>query len=299
LVSPGQADLFDTDVARALLDQLLTDARLYRSGKDFQDLLDFVVKLPNVAPFNAMLLQVQKPGLRFAASAFDWRERFGRTIKDGARPLLILWPFGPVATVYDVEDTAGEDLPQDVNAFVARGQINAAVLDRFARKLAGKNIQWQVFDGGNGEAGSIRVVRRAKSAKARTVYKMLINRNHNLATRFVTLAHELGHLCLGHLGPDNALAVPKRQPLTLAEQELEAESVAFIVAGRNGVESRSQTYLAGFVQNATTIDDLDVYQVMRAAGRVETLLGLITHTRFEPPRLRRGRHERGTSSSKV
>jgi hypothetical protein len=29
---------------------------------------------------------------------------------EGARPLLILWPFGPVALVYDVMDTAGKDL---------------------------------------------------------------------------------------------------------------------------------------------------------------------------------------------
>ena len=64
-----QQDLFDPDVVRSLLDQLLADARLYKSGKDYKELLDFVVRLPNFAPFNAMLLQVQKPGLRFAASA--------------------------------------------------------------------------------------------------------------------------------------------------------------------------------------------------------------------------------------
>src|SRR6266496_2723172 len=64
-----QQDLFDPDVVRSLLDQLLADARLYTLGKDYKKLLDFVVRLRNVAPFNAMLLQVQKPGLRFAASA--------------------------------------------------------------------------------------------------------------------------------------------------------------------------------------------------------------------------------------
>src|ERR1039458_5077229 len=92
-------DLFETEAARSLLDQLLTDSRLYTKSKDYQDLLDFVVRLRNFAPFNAMLLQVQKPGLSYAASAHDWRERFGRTPQEGARPLLILWPFGPVALV--------------------------------------------------------------------------------------------------------------------------------------------------------------------------------------------------------
>ncbi|PYP84839.1 MAG: hypothetical protein DMF61_18860 [Blastocatellia bacterium AA13] len=84
-----QQDLFETGVARSLLDQLLTDSRLYTQSKDHKNLLDFVVRLRNFAPFNAMLLQVQKPGLSYAASARDWRERFGRTPKEGARPLMV------------------------------------------------------------------------------------------------------------------------------------------------------------------------------------------------------------------
>src|SRR2546425_3442962 len=104
----GQQDLFETEVARSLLDQLLTDSRLYTQSKDYKELLDFVVRLRNFAPFNAMLLQVQKPGLTYAASAADWRTRFGRKPKEGARPLLILWPFAPVALVYDVMDTEGK-----------------------------------------------------------------------------------------------------------------------------------------------------------------------------------------------
>ena len=72
-----QTHLFpgDSEATRTLLDQLLTDSRLYTKSKDYADLLAFVVKLRNFAPFNAMLLQVQKPGLSFAASARDWRER--------------------------------------------------------------------------------------------------------------------------------------------------------------------------------------------------------------------------------
>src|ERR1035438_5808205 len=91
-----QQDLFETEAARSLLDQLLTNSRLYRQSKDYKDLLDFVVRLRNFAPFNAMLLQMQKPGMSYAASAHDWEIRFGRTPKEGARPLIILWPFAPV-----------------------------------------------------------------------------------------------------------------------------------------------------------------------------------------------------------
>ena len=59
----GPPDLFDEAATRSLLDQLLVDSRLYRRSNDYQDLLNFVVRLRDFAPFNAMLLQVQKPGL--------------------------------------------------------------------------------------------------------------------------------------------------------------------------------------------------------------------------------------------
>ena len=81
----SQGDLFQFDAARSLLDQLLADSRLYTKSADYRALLDFVVRLRNFAPFNAMLLQLQKPGLSQAASAPDWRVRFGRTVKEGAR----------------------------------------------------------------------------------------------------------------------------------------------------------------------------------------------------------------------
>lgn len=82
---PDQLSLFDADGTRSLLDRLITESRLYKTSKDYKELLDFVVRLRNIAPFNAMLLQIQKPGLRYAMSAKDWREKFGRWPKEGTR----------------------------------------------------------------------------------------------------------------------------------------------------------------------------------------------------------------------
>src|SRR5476649_677575 len=147
-----QQGLFETDAARSLLDQLLTDSRLYTQSKNYKALLDFVVRLRNFAPFNAMLLHVQKPGLSYAASARDWRERFGRTPKEGARPLLILWPFGPVALVYDVQDTEGDPLPNDVASFFAHGAINEKQLGSFVGRTKKKNIDWCWIDAGDQKA---------------------------------------------------------------------------------------------------------------------------------------------------
>src|SRR5438552_5863791 len=147
------------------LDQLLTDSRLYTQSKDYKALLDFVVRLRNFAPFNAMLLQVQKPGLSYAASAFDWRQRFRRKPKEGVRPLLILWPFGPVALVYDVLDTEGEPLPTDVASFFAHGSIDALQLFSFMPLLTKQNIEWCWVDAGDQKAGSISVIQRGANDK--------------------------------------------------------------------------------------------------------------------------------------
>jgi hypothetical protein len=266
-----------------LLDQLLADSRLYTQSKDYKDLLDFVVRLRNFAPFNAMLLQVQKPGLSYVASAHDWRERFGRWPKEGARPLLILWPFGPVALVYDAMDTEGKPLPEDVASFFARGAIDATKLRSFEPLLKRKNIEWCWVDAGDKQAGAIRVVQRASNDKEASQYRMHINRNHDPAVQFATLTHELGHLFLGHLGSDRKLDVPERRAPGYLQQEIEAESVAYLVCERNGVKSKSQTYLSNFVNAYTTVDQIDVYQVMRAAGQVETLLGLAANTKHDQP----------------
>jgi hypothetical protein len=278
-----QQELFETKAARSLLDQLLADSRLYTKSKDYKDLLDFVVRLRNFAPFNAMLLQVQKPGLSYAASAHDWRERFGRWPKEGARPLLILWPFGPVALVYDVMDTEGKPLPEDVASFFARGAIDAIKLRSFEPLLKRKSIEWCWLDAGDQQAGSIRVVQRASNDKEATQYRMHINRNHVPAVLFATLTHELGHLFLGHLGPDRKLDVPERYAVGYLQREIEAELVAYLACERNGVKSKSQTYLSNFVNAYTTVDQIDVYQVMRAAGQAETLLGLAAHTKYDRP----------------
>ena len=69
------------------------------------------------------------------------------------------------------------------------------------------------------------------------------------------------------------------------QAELEAESVAYLVCERNGVKSKSQTYLSIYVTENTTIEEVDVYQVMRAAGQVEAILGLASDMRARPPEI--------------
>jgi hypothetical protein len=43
-----QPDLFETEAARSLLDQLLSDSQLYTQTKDYKDLLGFVARMRNL-----------------------------------------------------------------------------------------------------------------------------------------------------------------------------------------------------------------------------------------------------------
>ncbi len=273
---------------QALLTQLLDESKLYKQGHDFKELLDFVKRMPNFAPFNAFLLNVQKPGLRFAASRRDWEVRFNRVVKEGARPLVILWPFAPVVFVYDVEDTEGKELPRDIAvAFRAQGQMTKWTIRQFIELLLRKGVDTQLIQYGEGYAGhiqrpehDIKVRHRATKKKEKPDYLIRLNENHNANIQFATLVHELAHLYLGHLGIDSFLKVADRSQLSYQEKELEAESVCYIVCHRNDVRPNSEVYLSAFVQDKLRIENMDVYAILKAAGRVETVLELIGHNQF-------------------
>ena len=272
--------------ARSLLDELLAESKLYASTREFQELMDFVVRFRDFSPFNAMLIQIQKPGLRHAASVRDLWQRFERRPRHGARPLLILVPFGPVGLVYDLMDTEGQPLPEVAAAFRARGRITLERIAGFETLLRRSNVEVVRVDYGDNNAGSIEVAHRAQHKDDVSQYRMTVNQNHNSAVQFSTIAHELAHLFLGHLGRDAKLGIPKRGRLDHATEELEAECVAFIVCERNEVDSDSRSYLARFVNENTTVGNLDLYQIMRAAGQVEAALGLATNSSHRRPAVR-------------
>ena len=290
-----QLDLFGAtqeNIEKSLLADLLEQSRLYRHSKDYLELLDFVTRLPNFAPFNAFLLRLQKPGLRFASSAYDWRRKFNRRIKEGARPLIILWPFGPIALVYEVDDTEGDPLPESVlNAFHATGAMTSSKMDDFSLLLSKVGIDLKLIAYGDGHAGHVSAARepegltvqkRSTDAKVKPDYHVRVNSTHEPNVQFVTLLHELGHLYLGHLGPDKFLNISQRSRPSHPQRELEAESLAYLVCKRNGVESKSEEYLSSFVQANTTVDHLDLYLLLKAAGQIETVLQLGDMVSFGP-----------------
>ena len=127
------------------------------------------------SPFNALLLHRRKPGLRFAASARDWRRRWTRIVKADARPLVVLVPFGPAGFVYDMLDTEGlsgalELLPRDAFAFPVTGNVAKPALKAIVAAVEGTGIRVREVDEGDWHAG--RILRNSGDA-----YTLKVNRN--------------------------------------------------------------------------------------------------------------------------
>ena len=256
---------------RALIDQLIAATRLYDSSEEIRELFEFTIRLREFAPFNAMLLHIQKPGLSHAATARDWMKRFGRAPKEDARPLLILRAMGPIDFVFDILDTEGRDVPPEAFAFPTIGDMTEKRFAEFTQVLGMERIIVQELDAGDRHAGRIQLLETSKARKGKNLYLLTYNRNHPAPTQFVTVAHELAHLYLGHLGADGGRRVPDRRQTHRALREVEAEMTAYLVARRNGLKPRSESYLTDY-QGA--FSDLNLYAVTRAANAVETALGI-------------------------
>jgi hypothetical protein len=270
----ARPDEADDASARALIDQLIAQTELYATSAAFDELLAFVVRLRAFAPFNAMLLHIQKPGLTHAATAADWLARFRRKPKPDARPLLILRAMGPVDFVFDFQDTEGPELPSAAFTFPVFGDLTAARFSEMLAEARRQMFEVTFIDAGDAVAGRVELVTRAKTKTGRNVYRIAINRNHTPPIQFVTLAHELAHLFLGHLGEDRGRRVAARVGLPHAKEEVEAETVAWIVAHRNGLKPRSESYLDRY---KAAFEGLDYYTIMRAANAVETVMGISAH----------------------
>lgn len=275
------------------LDQLFTLAKKYQSSPQYYELIKFVSRFRFYSPFNAMLIHVQLPGATYAASASRWVYKYKRTIKETARPLVILQPMGPVMFVFDVGDTEegpqSRPLPVDIeDPFKVRSGTIGKELDRLIENAKRDGIRIDKTKQGSQSAGSIQPVEEGKYSpqpvhagrddqgvdifvNIPVRYFMLINSGMGKESQFVTMLHEFAHLYCGHLGTRNQKWWPDRSHLSHDICELEAESIACIVSARFGIDNPSEKYLSGFVDRCGQVPDISLECIMKSAGLIEKM----------------------------
>lgn len=264
------------------IDKLYQNVLEYRSTRDFKKLLEFIKRFRDLAPYNAMLVHVQKPGSVYVASAYDWEHRFQRKIKPGARPLLILKPFGPVSYVFEYNDTEGKPLPDElINPFRTKTIGNSKLLNVLLHNVSYEGIKVCQQHYGTHRAGQIqcdgtkailKVKAGTKEYSILSRYTIVINEEMTPAEKFTTMLHELGHFYCGHLNYVNEKWLPIRTFLGKEQREFEAETACWIVCERLGIESPSIRYLSGYLKDNKYIPDVSIDAILKAAGMIETLL---------------------------
>ncbi|PLC51435.1 hypothetical protein CR159_04255 [Pollutimonas subterranea] len=270
----NRLDLFE-DCASAV-DHLFKQALVHKQDNAFLDFLNFIRNFDRLSVYNAMLVQIQRPG----ATAVGTRRRWAaidRNVNPDAIPIIVLQPFGPVSFLYELGDTSGRPIRgQEHGPLKATGKVTAKQFKE--TKLTAQKLNVEVVDTNQyglflaGTAAAINQLpeRLAPSnqADATYYYRVKLNAIHDDPTRFATLAHELGHIYCGHLGAHPKGLWPARTSLSIQHQELEAEAVAWLVCRRTGVQPRSEEYLSALMAGVD-MQSVSMYAIFEAANRVE------------------------------
>lgn len=270
-------DLDDRTPELPGLDALYAAAVAGRPSDELEGLRTVLCRLPMLGPYNAMLVELQRPGARYVATAWTWRQEFARGLRTGSRPLVILKPFGPVEFVYDVADTDGAPLPRAVlDPFRASGPVTEEGLAAFVQKLPGQSISYREAPFGSAQAGSTQTVgswdptRAPRRGEIR--YAITVNQAMGPAARLATVFHELGHIYCGHLTGASPQRFQYRQ-LSSQSREFEAEIVSWLECGRLRIDSPAGPYLHGYLTEDGSMPPISVEAVVHALGKVEAIGG--------------------------
>ncbi len=269
------------------IDELTMLVKQYRNSDAFKKMLDFVGRFPYFAPYNAMLLYLQKPGTSFVLTARQWRD-YNRQIKPNAQNIIMLIPFGPTYVLHDIEDTEqipGLPVNEDTEIMEnweqglkkTSGELDPKEIALLIRNLSVYGILLddkfkasQSYGGyiGPYTAGTVEIPLKNDAAmKTQSRFLISVNSSQTEAVKFHTICHELGHLFCQHLyyTPD------KERHLSTKEEEFEAETVAWLVCKRRNIDNPSEEYLATYASHGE-IPFCSPDAIMAAVTAIERML---------------------------
>ncbi len=268
------------------IDELQFLVASYRQREDFQRMLDFIGRFYYLAPYNAVLVEMQKPGAVIVLKGKEWI-KYNRMLKPNAQRLITMRNFGPIQCMFDLSDTEPipglpvtkeSELLEKFDKMLKRpeGTIDKKLLDTLVENLPSYGIYLDIsFNATNTYGGYIKLysheikVPLNVSHQWRTNSRFLIsvNKNQSPTEMFHTICHELGHLFCRHLTYDPT----KKRILSLKEKEFEAETVAWLVCKRHGVINPSEEYLATYTPEGE-IPICSTDYILKAVTEVEKML---------------------------
>ncbi|WP_238141283.1 PBECR4 domain-containing protein [Streptococcus suis] len=243
----------------------------YLDSDKYKDYLTKMSQLNNYSSRNLRLILAQQPTASQVASFKQWKETFGRHVKKGEKALRIFVPityikkdennqpildkdgkpeigttFRLKAAVFDVSQTDGKEMPKAVSD----------VKDHLTDQDYG-NLYRTLMTIAKNNHVSVRFEELEESRKGYydTVnHQIVLNKvGMNKSQLIKTFLHETAHSELHH--KDH----PQKDQLTRSTAELQAESVAYVVASYYGLDTSNYSfgYLASWSQDKDTLRDLE------------------------------------------
>lgn len=260
------------------LDALFKRAYSYRNSKEFFRFINFITRFNHYSRYNTMLVYAQNRAVTFFGGEGYWRKKFNRTIKEDARPYVIMAPGGPVMMVYDIFETEGEFSPKQLledglgrRPFEVKGHFIPATMHKALESAFSLGIQVKFKPLSYFNGGYVTTIFSGK-------LEINLNEYAPPAEQFATLLHELAHLFLGHTGHTGLYLQNKPRPITLphrklskAAEELEAETVSYLIMYKLGLETRSAEYIAGYINSNEILLEINYEIIIKTADKIEQL----------------------------
>jgi len=246
------------DKLAAMHSQLHDGIAALRSGEDWRRWLRLARRFPTYSAHNVMLIAVQRPDATRVCGYEGWRA-LGRQVRKGEKGIAILAPvlradrdqdraagargvpaadlgaetasarrvagFRP-AHVFDVSQTDGDDLPEQPAAQLLAGAAPDGLWDALAALAAARGFTVERGDCGDAN-GYTHFGNRLIRVRA----------DVDPAQAGKTLAHELGHALI-----HDPAAFAGTTAGCRGSVEVEAESVAYLVAGDAGLDAAAYSF---------------------------------------------------------
>ncbi len=279
---------FDSD--RQSINELFQRSLIFRDSRQYIKFFSFIAKFTYYSHYNAMLVYIQNPEVEFFGSPSFWKKEFSRRVKENARPYIALFPFGPCMLVYDIYDTEGTEPPEKIIERGIQGgvfKVNGHIPSNLLSNVVEIANSWGISVRANFLRFNFGGYIAAKIGSDELPFIVL----HEKATpeeSFKTLAHELGHLFLGHLGEkrlvrkirtktgkgkEETIVIKNRDFIDKDMREIEAETVSYLICSRLFLETRSAEYLSAHL-DGLNIEHVDVQTIISTADRIEKVFFL-------------------------
>ena len=260
---------------KVLAEHLKEGMKNYLDSEQFKSFLDMMSKFHNYSLNNIHLLKMQNPNVSRVASFNKWKTDFYRTVKKGSKALKIWVPyqvktkipvnqkelsFSPsenemeekevtvtrfkLGNVFDVSQTEGKELPKAINELT--GDVkDYEDLYRAAKAVSIDNQVPISFEDIKRESANGYY---SPDENRIVISKGLKGQEHILKTIF----HEMAHSDL-HRGTNAQYGDDQYR-----KQELQAESVAYVVANHFGFDTSSYSfgYLAIWAKDKNGFEDM-------------------------------------------